>query len=94
MAYLNLFRYNFVDRLRPSFHPSISFPNYHDYLHPTLSFFTFYPIILCNYQEPQIDQSFENLIEDELNCLDDSIRDTLVSYIPPKDIVHSSLEKI
>ena len=26
--------------------------------------------------------------------MDDSIRDTLVSYIPPKDIVHLSFEEI
>ena len=31
-------------------------------------------------QEPQIDKSFKNLIEDELNYLDESIRDALVSY--------------
>jgi len=94
MAYPNIFGYNSVDRSRPSFHPSPSFPNYHDCLHPTLSSFTSYPIIWCNYQEPQIDQSFENLFEDELNCLDDSIRDTLVSYIPPKNIVNSSFEEM
>jgi len=94
MAYLNSFGYNSVDRSRPSFHPSTSFLNYHDYPHPNLSSFTSYSIIWCNYQEPQIDQSFENLFEDELNCLNDSIRDTLVSYIPPKDIVNSSFEEM
>jgi len=31
-------------------------------------------------QEPLIDQSFENLFEDELICLDESIKDALVSY--------------
>ena len=94
MAYLNSFCYNLVDRSRPSFHPSISFLNYHDYPHPNLSSFTSYPIIWCNYQETQIDQSFEYLFEDELNCLNDSIRDTLVSYIPPKDIVNSSFTEM
>jgi len=88
MAYLNSFGYNSFDRSRSSFHPSTSFSNYHDYPYPTLSSFTSYPIIGCNYQEPEIDQSFENLFEDELNCLDDSIRDVLVSYIPLKDIVN------
>ena len=37
---------------------------------------------------------FENLFEDELNCMDDSIRNALFSYIPPKDIVNLSFEKI
>ena len=94
MAYLNSCGYNSVDRSRPSFYPSNSFLNYHDYLHPTLSSFISYPIIGCNYEEPQIDQSFENLFEDELKYLDDSIRDTLVSYIPSKDIVNSSFKEI
>jgi len=94
MAYPNYFGYNSVDRSRPSFHPSTSFSNYHDYLHPTLSSFTSYPIIGCNYQEPKINQSFKNLFEDELNYLDDSIKDDLVSYVPPKDIVNSSFEEM
>ena len=94
MVYLNLFGYNSVDRSRPFFHLSPSFSNYHDYLHPTLSSFTSYLINWCNYQEPQIGQSFENLFEDELNCLDDSIRDALVSYIPPKDLVNSSFDEM
>ena len=45
-------------------------------------------------QEPQIDKNFKNLFEDELNRLDESIRDALVSYIPPKDRVNSSLEEM
>ena len=28
------------------------------------------------------------------SCLDDSIRDALVSYIPPKDLVNSSFEEM
>jgi len=36
-------------------------------------------------QELQIDKSLENLFEDELNYLDESIRNALVSYITPKD---------
>ena len=51
-----------------------------------------YPIFGCNYQEPQIYQSFENLFEDELNYLDDSIRDASISYIPLKELVNSSFE--
>ena len=94
IEYLNSFGYNSFDKSRPSFHPSTSFPNYHDYPHPTISSFTFYHIIGCNYQEPQIDQSFEDFFEDELNFLDDSIKDALVSYIPPKDIVNSSFEEM
>ena len=93
MAYLNSFGYNSFDWSRPSFHPSTSFSNYHGYPNPTLSSFTSYLIIGCNYQEPQIDQCFGNLFEDELNCLDDSIRDALLSYIPPKDIVNLSIEE-
>jgi len=31
-------------------------------------------------QEPLIDQIFENFIEDELRCLDESTRDALVSH--------------
>ena len=29
-----------------------------------------------------------------MNFLNDSIRDTLVSYIPPKDIINSSFEEM
>ena len=45
-------------------------------------------------QEPQIDKSFKNLFEDELNHLDESIRDALPSYIPPKDMVNPSFEEM
>ena len=37
-------------------------------------------------QESLINQSFGNLFEDELICLDESVRDALVSYIPLKKI--------
>ena len=40
-------------------------------------------------QELKIDKSFKNLIEDELNCLDESI-----SYTPPKGMVNSIFEDI
>ena len=46
------------------------------------------------FQEPQTDQSFENLFEDKLKCLDESIRDVLVSYIPSKEMVNSSFGEI
>ena len=36
------------------------------------------------FQEPRINQSFENLFDDELICLDESNKDVLVSYTPPK----------
>ena len=45
-------------------------------------------------QEPQIDKSFKNLIEDELNCLDESIRDALVNYTPLKEMINSSFEEM
>jgi len=41
-------------------------------------------------QEPQIDKSFKNLFEDELNHFDESINDALVSYIHPKDMITPS----
>ena len=43
-------------------------------------------------QESLIDQSFENLFEDKPICLDESVRDTLVSYTPPKKIVDLSIK--
>jgi len=43
-------------------------------------------------QEPLIDQGFENLFEHELMYLDESNRDTLVSYTPPKENVDLSFE--
>ena len=61
-----------------------------------LSIFTF--VEQTNYQtsenkiqEPLIEQSFKNLF-DELICLDESIRDALISYSPPKKIVDPSFE--
>ena len=45
-------------------------------------------------QEPQIDKSFKNLFENEFNRWAESIRETLVSYIPAKDMVNSSLEEM
>jgi len=45
-------------------------------------------------QEHQIDKIFKHPFENELNCLDESIRDALVSYIPPKDMINSSLEEM
>jgi len=36
-------------------------------------------------QESLINQSFENLFEDELICLDESVRDALVSYTSSKE---------
>jgi len=42
-------------------------------------------------QKPQIDKTFKNLFEDELNCLDG---DALVSYIPPKDMINPSFEEM
>ena len=45
-------------------------------------------------QKSQIDKSFKNLVEDELNCLDESIRDALVSYTSPKEMVNLSFEEI
>jgi len=44
-------------------------------------------------QEPQIDKSFKNRFEDEPNCLDKSIRDTLGSYILLKDIIIQVLRR-
>ena len=46
------------------------------------------------FQEPQTDQSFEDLLEDKLKCLDESIRDALVSYTSPKLMVNSSFEEM
>jgi len=43
-------------------------------------------------QEHQIGKSFKNLFEDKLNHLDELIKDTLVSYIPLKDMVNPSFE--
>ena len=45
-------------------------------------------------QESLTDQSSENLYENELICLDESVRDALVSYIPPKKIYDLSFEVI
>ena len=45
-------------------------------------------------QEPLIDQNFEELFEDESICLDESTRDVLVHYRPPKVIVDLSVELI
>ena len=42
-------------------------------------------------KETQIDQSFENYFEEKLIYLDESIRDVLVSYTPPKVIINPSL---
>ena len=44
-------------------------------------------------QKPQIDKSLKNPSEYELNCLDESIGDDLVSY-PPKDMINSRLEEM
>ena len=44
------------------------------------------------FQEPRIDQSFKNPFEFELISLDESNRDALVSYTPPKKIVDLSFE--
>jgi len=41
-----------------------------------------------------IDQSFENLFENELMCLNELIRDALVSYAPPEEIINKSFEVI
>ena len=43
-------------------------------------------------QESLINQSSENLFEDELIYLDEPVRDALVSYTPPKKIVDLSFE--
>ena len=43
-------------------------------------------------KESRIDQSFENLFEDELIYLDESIRDVLVSYASPKKIIDQNFE--
>ena len=43
-------------------------------------------------QESLINQSSENLFEDELIYLNESVRDALVSYTPPKKIVDLSFE--
>ena len=43
-------------------------------------------------QETLIDQSFENLFEDKLIYLDESVRNTLVSYTSPKKITDPSFE--
>jgi len=53
-----------------------------------LSIFTFENMI----QESLLDQSFENLFEDELICLDESLKDSLVSYTPPKKIIDPNFE--
>ena len=43
-------------------------------------------------QKSLIDQSFENLFEDKLICLAESVRNVLVSYTPPKKIIDLSFE--
>ena len=43
-------------------------------------------------QESLINQSSENLVEDEFIYLDESVRDALVSYTPPRKIVDLSFE--
>jgi len=43
-------------------------------------------------QESLIDQSFENLFEDELMCLNELIRDVLISCTPPEEIIDQSFE--
>jgi len=43
-------------------------------------------------QDSLINQSSKNLSEDELICLDKSVRDALVSYTPPKKIVDLNFE--
>ena len=43
-------------------------------------------------QESLIDQSFENLFEDKPICLDESVKNALISYTPPKKIVDLSFE--
>ena len=44
-------------------------------------------------QESLIDQNFKNLFEDKPICLDESVKDALVSYTPPKKkIVDLSFE--
>ena len=45
-------------------------------------------------QEPLIEQNFKKLFEDELICLDESTRDALVHYTPPKKIVDLSVKVI
>ena len=45
-------------------------------------------------QESLIDQNFKELFEDELIYLDESTRDALVHYTPPKKIVDLSVEVI
>jgi len=43
-------------------------------------------------QESLSNQNFENLFEDKLVCLDESVRETLVIYTPPRKIVNLSIE--
>ena len=43
-------------------------------------------------QESLIDQRFENLFEEKPVCLDESVRDALVSYTSPKKIVDLNIE--
>jgi len=43
-------------------------------------------------QKPLINQNLENLFEDKLMYLDESIRDVLVSYTPSKEIIDLSVE--
>ena len=43
-------------------------------------------------QESLINQSSKNLFEDELIYLDESVRDALVNYTPPKKIVDLNFE--
>jgi len=45
-------------------------------------------------QELRINQNFENLFKDELICLDESIRDTLISYSSPEEIGDTSFEVV
>jgi len=44
--------------------------------------------------QPLIDQNFENLFENKLMCLNESIRDALVSYSPLKEIIDPSFKVI
>ena len=45
-------------------------------------------------QELLIDQNFKNIFEDELVCLDESIKDALLSYIPLEKIVNQFFEEM
>jgi len=62
-----------------------------------LSIFTFdeqtnYQSYENKIQEPLIDQRFEKLFKNELMYLDESNRDVLVSYTPPKKIIDLNFE--